>query len=220
MGAAQSQDPEAADAVGRALLHEVGNLLAASRLNAHFLSDALPDEDRQRMAREVQLLSTQAGALLQLLRRLRFGAPPDRRATGSPVQVLRGVGDALSGCHVEDRLLIAAGRGLPDVRVEPDVLHTCLVALVGDALAATAPAGRVRVRAAIAEKRVILTVLDAGEPVRLPRRAPPPTRGRALTAGVVAEVLRAAGARLVPGSRPRSNQQDLVLRIRAPGSRG
>jgi len=175
------------------LAHEIGNLLAAMRLAGHLLGGPLEPEDRALLASEVERLAAQAGALLALLRPL---LAPGELARLAPRELLSALRRGVSDCVPEGvDLTVASGRGLPDVRVDPDAVHHALTALVLAAIEAVGADGRVRVTAAAEGRRVRLSLADDGPrfgPVELGNHT---TRGRALVVELADAVLRAGGGR-------------------------
>ena len=169
-------------------------------MSGHFLGGELGPDERERMARDVQLLSVQAAALLGLLRRLDASGEPT-----APVEIgacLAGVAATLEGAAPPGRLRLAKGRGLPAVRARGEALHQVLVALLSGGLASDD--GPVRLRARVEGRRLLLEVTDAG-PTVVKARAPNAATGRALTAALADAVLRGMGGRLRPLARRRGN---------------
>lgn len=193
----------------RAIVHEAGNLLAAVRLSGHFLGRDLSARDRHSMSRDVELLASQAGALLAQIRPLLVGSS-DRRGHVPVASLLQGIGGVVEGGVAEGRLQVASGRGLPDVLVDADAVHQLLVLLVSSALAETMPSGRVRVTARLEGRRVLLAVADGGPHLERPGSRQT-GRGRSLFIAVADAVLRESGGRLRLAPRRRGNQLELLL---------
>jgi signal transduction histidine kinase len=131
----------------------------------------------------------------------------------SPAEVLTALTRALTDRRVGGAALsIAAGRNLPDVRVDPDALYHLLLTLVHGSLEATAPGGRVRVAAKHQGRRVILSVIDDGRQVDLDEiRSGSTPRGRELAIRVADTVLRLMGGRAAAELRRRGTRIDLFL---------
>ena len=202
----------------RALCHDVGNLLAAVRLSAHLLATESAEEERSSLTRDIEDLAAVAGALLAHIRPLLSGATL-ARVPVSPAEVLLALTRAL-----EDRkpggaaLSIARGRGLPDVRVDPEALHHLLLTLVHGSLEAAGPGGRVRVSAKQEGRRVIVSVTDDGSPLELDQaRSGLMPGGRELAIRVAEAVLRLMGGRATAELRRRGTRIDLFLPARPPG---
>lgn len=207
------------DLVG-AVVHEVGNLLAAARLSAHLLSGGGGEAERLALARDVEDLAAYAGALLAQLRPLLAESPPERFAVPA-AEVLGALRAALADRPAEGAgVEVAAGRGLPVVRVDPEALHQVLLALAYGAVEAVRPRGRVRVRGLREGRRVAIEFLDDGPPLDLPavRRGPPP-RGRELAVRVGDAVLRRMGGRVRAEARARGGTRLSALLPAVGGAR-
>ena len=194
----------------RALLHEVGNLLAAARMSGHFLGTELTKPERAAMSRDVERLTSQAAALLGQMRPLTEGAS-DRRTRVKVAAVLHGLASAVEGAMPDDRFRVASGRGLPEVRVDAGALQHVLVALATAAVGDSKPGGRVRVTARAEGARVILAVIDEAPGIELPAEASRALRGRELGLMLADAILRTMGARVRMAPRRRGNQVELLL---------
>jgi len=195
--------------LARAIVHEAGNLLAAVRLSGHFLGRDLARRERASMSRDIELLAGQAGALLAQIRPL-LGGSADRGRVPTAA-LLEGIGGVVDGGVAENRLKIARGRGVPDVRVDSDAVHQLLVLMVSAALAESQPDGRVQVKAKLDGRRVILSVTDEGRKLQMPSRKGATGRGRELTLAVGDAVLRQNGGQLRLKERRRGNEVEIVL---------
>jgi signal transduction histidine kinase len=195
-----------------ALCHDIGNLLAAVRLSAHLLSHDVDEAERLSVARDVEDLAALAGALLAQVRPLLAGDTLSSVRV-SPAEVLTALHRALKERRAGGaELSIARGRGLPDVRIDPDAVYHLLLTLVHGALEAAGPGGRVRVSAKHQGRRVILSVADDGRQVDLEgiRHGARP-RGRELAIRVADAVLRGMGGRATAELRRRGTRIDLFL---------
>ncbi len=192
----------------RALLHEVANAVAAIRLSGYFLGTALSEPDRVSMARDVELLASQAGALLAAVRPV-LAPSDDRRARVEVLELLDGILGLVEGGVAPGRLVVARSRGLPAVHVDADALQHLLVLLVTYALLSGRPGGRVRVRARKVGSRVAFSVTDAGTPVGAVPVAP--ARGRELALQLAASVLQSSGGSLRTVPRRRGNEVLLLV---------
>lgn len=196
----------------RALCHEVGNFLAALRLSAHLLPTGGAKAERIAACREIENLAALAGALLAQVRPLLAGASVVRVPV-SPAEVLTALKRALKDHDIGATVLsIAAGRSLPDVRVDPDALYHLLLTLVHGSLEAAAPGGRVRVSAEHRGRRVILSVSDDGRQLDLDEiGCGSMPRGRELAVRVADAVLRLMGGRASAEPQRRGTRIDLFL---------
>jgi hypothetical protein len=171
-----------------ALCHEIGNLLAAGRLESGLLAGGAAT-DPAAVGRRLSEVAARAGALLALVRPLLDGdrAPALATDPAALLGALRGGLDA----ERERCVAVDADAALPDARVEADVVHHLLLAAVYLALE---EAGRARVTAREVAGRVELAVEHPAPGP--PRREDGALRGRALV-GAVAEVLLArSGGRI------------------------
>lgn len=198
-----------------AVVHEVGNLIAAMRLSAYLLP-AADARERARGARQIEQLAAQAGELLAQLRPLlaRSGAG----VAIAPAEVLEAVRRGLADVPGAERLEVRPPpRNLPDVKADPDALLHALLTLVRGALEASADGGRVVLRAGRSGRSVWFEIADSG---RRFEPAPPRTlpRGRALAVRLADAALRPDGG----GAEVRSGRGTTRVRLRvkvAPAAR-
>jgi signal transduction histidine kinase len=171
-----------------AVAHELGNLLAATRLSAHLLPHEADAAARARSALQLEELAAEAGELAALLRPL-AGERRGRVVELDAVRALAAARDALGAQAGAARLALRVPkRALPRARVDPDALHHALATLARAALAASAPAGAVVLSIAARAGRVIVEIAD---PAPLARG--PGLRGRVLRARLADAVLRRSG---------------------------
>jgi signal transduction histidine kinase len=177
------------------LCHEVGNLLAGLRLSGHLLAELSDADERRHVAGDVERLAAQAGALVAQLRVLQRGDEP-QRARVAASDLLAAVAHDVAGALLgRVRLDVARGRGLPALRVEPDLAHRVLVGIVLAAVEAASPSGRVRVTARGEGRRVCIRVADDGRRPEDPATGRAARRGRPLHVRVADAVLRRSGGR-------------------------
>jgi len=222
------------------LCHEVGNLLAATRLGAHLLANGLAGPDPSAAAAQMEAEAARAGAFLGHVRPL-LGVGEKRCLRVPASEVLgaleRSLGAAAGG---PPQLAIRTPHGVPDVRVDPDALHHVLVALSLAAADATSADGQVSVSATRVGTRVVFTIEDDGGPLEPgPPPGVAPRRGRPLVLAAAAAVIQGQGGALrvkalprragtsvqlaLPAARPyaasRSARRDPGSRTAADGSR-
>jgi signal transduction histidine kinase len=174
-----------------AVAHELGNLLAATRLSAHLLPHEADAAARARSALQLEELAAEAGELAALLRPL-AGERRGRVVELDAGRALAAARDALGAQAGAARLALRApARPLPRARVDPDALHHALATLARAALAASAPAGAVVLSIGARAGRVVIEIAD---PAPLARG--PVLRGRALRARLADAVLRRSGGRV------------------------
>lgn len=184
--------PGRAEALVLAVSHEVANLLAAVRLQAHLL-DA-EDGDRALAAASVEIedLAERAAALLALVRPvLASPAAPSRVA---PAECLDDVRTRALGWRRGVALSVEAAPAVPDVRVDADALLNLLLCWLAGALDDARPAGHVRLSAYAEPGRAVLELEDDGAPVEDPALwSETSLQGRVLAFALGAELARRAG---------------------------
>jgi len=177
-----------------ALCHELGNLLAGTRLEASQLDRGLGAEELEAAAERISEVSARAGSLLALIRPLL--APDAALALPTdPLDVLDGLRRGLDeSCDARVAIVLKSAAELPDVDLAPEVLHHLLLTAIFFGLEAGGPEGRVRIFAEAAGGRVAFLVEDEGPPDDFPE--PPELRGRPLTHQIARTLLAALGGRL------------------------
>lgn len=145
-----------------ALLHEIANLLAGSRLEAGLLDPAADAPELRQIADRISEASARAGSLLALLRPLLV---PETVAS-LPVDALELLEGLRSGLDEssDTRVVIALKTAalVPVVKLAPDTVHHLLLTAIWAGLEA-APAGRaLRVSCRADASRVAFVVEDDG----------------------------------------------------------
>jgi len=178
-----------ATALVLAICHEVGNLLAASRLSAHLLPRS--GEEERGMAEALEDLAAQAGWLLSNVRPL-LADDPKSRIRVAPSAVLDAVARALRDGSGAASPEVQIPKALPEVQLDPDALHHVLLTLVRSGREAAKGDKECIVSARRSGGSVVFTVRDAAVRSPAPRssRSVLP-RGRALAL----EIARALAAR-------------------------
>ena len=181
MARAGSETTPAEEELVFALCHEIGNLLAAARLEAGLLVGAAPD-DLAAASRRLSEISAWAGSLLASVRPLLDPNPAPAMAT-DPGELLDGLRSGLDA-SCDERVAIESGGELPDVMVAAEVVYHLLLSEVFFGLQA---ADSVRVSARAEGGHVELSVAHvAGGPPRAPDDA---LRGRPLGHAVARALL-------------------------------
>ena len=176
-----------------ALCHELGNLLAAVRLEANLLDPRGGATELAKAAERISQVSARAGSLLAQVRPL---LAPDTAAVVpmDPLDVLDGLWRGLDeSCAARAAIVLKSAAELPDVDLAPEVLHHLLLTAIFLGLEAGGPEGRVRVFAEAAPASVAFLVEDEGPPDDLSE--PPDLRGRPLTHEIARALLAPQGAR-------------------------
>lgn len=197
-----------------ALCHEIGNLLAAVRLQAHMLDEGLGRKQIAIASIEIDDLAYRSAALLRHLRPLLapLAGTPVRE---DPAAVAAGLEREIAeqgGRGVRIEVQVVAG--LARVAIEREVIHHLIASLLHVACEAAQPRGRVVLRVEPREGEVAFVVEDDGasadDPSGWSRQA---LRGRALLCAVADHILRKRGGRLVAGRSEGLSRVELLLPI-------
>ena len=176
-----------------ALCHELGNLLAGTRLEASLLDSGVGATELAKAAERISEVSARAGSLLAQIRPL---LAPDAAVAlpTDPLDVLDGLRRGLDeSCDARVAIVLKSAAELPDVDLAPEVLHHLLLTAIFFGLEASSPEGRVRVFADAVGRRVAFLVEDEGPPDDFPE--PPELRGRPLTHEIARTLLATLGGR-------------------------
>ncbi len=128
-----------------ALCHEIGNLLAASKLATYLLTPGTSDEDLSHATGTISRVASRSGSLLAQIRPLLDPSmsPAENLETMLVLDRLhRGLDDE---CVKRVSLDLKSAALLPDVRVNPESIHHILLTEIYSALAAEEPDGRVAI---------------------------------------------------------------------------
>jgi signal transduction histidine kinase len=177
-----------------ALCHELGNLLAAARLEAGLLDPSSGAAELTAAAERISELSARTGSLLALVRPL---LEPDAIAVlpSDPLDVLDGLRRGLDeSCDTRVAIQLKSAAQLSGVAIAPEVVHHLLLTAIFCGLEASDSAGRVRVSAEAAGGCVVFLVEDEGS-FRISDRSPQ-LRGRPLTHEISRVLLAGLGGRV------------------------
>lgn len=180
-----------------AVCHEIGNLVAAIRLEAHLLDGDQTPLELARSSISIEDLSARVGALLTQIRPLLDPADPVERGGIDPAAMLAHLAEVLSelgGAAVAVDLNSAGG--LPRVVGDPERNNSLLVLLGLGALESASRGGQVSVRAGAddASKQVWIEITDDGsEEPELDEWRTAARRGRALVLQVAEIVVEPMG---------------------------
>jgi len=145
-----------------ALCHELGNLLAGTRLEAGLMDPGSGAAELATAAERISELSARAGSLLALVRPL---LAPDAVAVlpADPLDVLDGLRRGLDeSCDTRVAIELKSAAPLPSVELEPEILHHLLLTAIFCGLEASVSRGRVRVYAEAVDGCVAFLVEDEG----------------------------------------------------------
>lgn len=145
-----------------AVCHELGNLLAGTRLEASLIGSAAEAEACARAVQRIESASARAGALLAAIRPL-LDPGVVEIVDVDPLDVLAGLRSGLD-MSVDSRvdLELKSAVELPRVRVAAEPLHHLLVNAIYHGLEAGGEGERVRVRADADGEQVAFAVIDGG----------------------------------------------------------
>jgi C4-dicarboxylate-specific signal transduction histidine kinase len=197
------------------VFHELANRLAMVRLTAHV-------EGRERRGpagaplREIEAVAAQCGVLLASTRAL-VGRRASPRSRVSPATILDGLASVL-GDRPPDRVSVRVRRprGVPDVRVDAELLHHLLLFIAFGALEAVRPRGKVELFARKVGREVVLILEDDAEPIDLELgEGEAPRAGRALGLRLASVLLARSGGRVSVAPRKRGNRVEVRLRAAA-----
>ena len=183
-----------------ALCHEVGNLVAAIRLNAHLVDPESSEVELARASVEIDDCACRTRSLLALVRPL-LSQSRQKDSGVRPEAIARGVAEALDeyggrGVSIE----VEAADGLPRVPLRSEVLHHLLVTFAYYAVEEARPRGRVRIRVDGSDAGVVFRVEDDGRPEQglfEPREGLP--TGRSLACEIAKVVLGSLGGGVEAG---------------------
>ena len=156
-------DPDESQQLIFDIFHEIGNLVAAIRLQAHLLDEDLGAVGLARASLEIEGLGARTTSLLSVARPLMTGVSAG--ATCEPVEVLAGVEDLLLDVGLRGvELEVDVASDLPAVPIERNVLHPLLSSLAGDALEALGGKGTLGLSASRSAEFVEIRVIDSAAP--------------------------------------------------------
>jgi C4-dicarboxylate-specific signal transduction histidine kinase len=201
--------------LARDAFHELANRLAMMRLTAHVEGRAQRGSAGAPL-REIEEVAAHCGVLLTATRAL-VGRRASPRLRVSPTTLLDGLAGVLSD-RSPDRVSVRVRRprGVPDVRVDAELLHQLLLSLALGALEASRPRGKVELFARKVGREVILVLEDDAEPIDLELgEGEAPRAGRALGLRLASVLLARSGGRLSVAPRKRGNRIEVRLRAAA-----
>jgi nitrogen-specific signal transduction histidine kinase len=143
-----------------ALGHEIGNLLAATRLHAHLIDADATAMELSKTSATIGELSSRMGSLLAQIRPLVSPVPEDAPNI-DPIEVLDGVHRGIEeSCDERVAIDLESAAGLPMASIDPEPLHHILLASIYQALEESEPAGKVAVSAFARAESIVFAVDD------------------------------------------------------------
>ncbi|MFT5442856.1 MAG: hypothetical protein ACI8W3_001900 [Myxococcota bacterium] len=194
-----------------AMCHEISNLVAAIRLQAHLVDEDLDARGLAVASLEIDDLSARSAAILALIRPVLSPAPAEIAPLDAGVIAL----------GFERAIVDYGGRGfeiafdipsdLPEIRAETEVFHYILLSQAYGAMEAMSPGGEIRVEVVVEEKEVIFVIEDGApeEEEHLAWREAS-LRGRALECAVAHQILTKRGARFSVERRGAKNRTEIA----------
>ncbi len=170
-----------------ALGHEIGNLLAATRLHAHLIDADTTATELSGISATIGELSSRMGSLLAQIRPL-VSPVPEGAPNVDPIEVLDGVHRGIEeSCDERVAIDLESAVGLPMAVIDPEPLHHILLTSIYQALEESEPAGKVAVSAFAQADSIVFTVDDESKFEDVAAGA---LRGRALLHSVADAILR------------------------------
>lgn len=193
-----------------ALGHEIGNLLAATRLHAHLIDADRTATELSESSATIGKLSSQMGSLLAQIRPLVSpvleGAP-----NIDPIEVLDGVQRGIEeSCDERVTIDLESAARLPMAVIDPEPLHHILLTLIYRALEESEPAGKVVVSAFAHAKSIVFTVDDESKFEDVAGGA---LTGRALLHAVADAILRPRRGQIAIRSLGAGNRVELSVPV-------
>jgi signal transduction histidine kinase len=191
-----------------ALAHEIGNLLAATRLHAHLIDADRTATELSESSATIGELSSRMGSLLAQIRPL-VSPVPVGAPNIDPIEVLDGVQRGIEeSCDERVTIDLESADGLPMAVIDPEPLHHILLTLIYRALEESEPAGKVAVSAFAQAESIIFTVDDESKFEDVAGSA---LTGRALLHAVADAILRPRRGQIAIRSLDGGNRVELSV---------
>ena len=191
-----------------ALGHEIGNLLAATRLHAHLIDADATAMELSAASATIGELSSRMGSLLAQIRLL-VSSVPEGAPNIDPIEVLDGVQRGIEeSCDERVVIDLESAAGLPMAVIDPEPLHHILLTLIYRALEESEPAGKVTVSAFAQAESIVFTVDDGRKCEDVAGSA---LSGRALLHAVADAILRPRRGQIAIRSLDGGNRVELSV---------
>jgi signal transduction histidine kinase len=191
-----------------ALAHEIGNLLAATRLHAHLIDADRTATELSESSATIGELSSRMGSLLAQIRPL-VSPVPVGAPNIDPIEVLDGVQRGIEeSCDERVTIDLESADGLPMAVIDPEPLHHILLTLIYRALEESEPAGKVAVSAFAQAESIVFTVDDESKFEDVTGSA---LTGRALLHAVADAILRPRRGQIAIRSLDGGNRVELSV---------
>jgi nitrogen-specific signal transduction histidine kinase len=196
-----------------ALGHEIGNLLAATRLHAHLIDAEMTEAELSEISATIGELSSRMGSLLAQIRPLVSPVSGDVPHVDL-VGVLDGVRCGVEeSCDARIAVDLESAAGLPMAAIDPEPLHHILLTSVYQALDESAPTGRVAVSAVAQAESIVFRVDGEAE---CEADADSALRGRTLLHAVANAILRPRRGQIAVHSLGSGNRVELTVPAARP----
>ncbi len=191
-----------------ALAHEIGNLLAATRLHAHLIDADRTATELSESSATIGELSSRMGSLLAQIRPL-VSPVPEGVPNIDLIEVLDGVHRGIEeSCDERVTIDLKSADGLPMAVIDPEPLHHILLTLIYRALEESEPAGKVVVSAFAHAESIVFSVDDESKFEDVAGGA---LRGRTLLHAVADAILRPRGGQIATRSLGAGNRVELSV---------
>jgi nitrogen-specific signal transduction histidine kinase len=191
-----------------ALGHEIGNLLAATRLHAHLIDADTTATELSNISATIGELSSRMGSLLAQIRPL-VSPVPDGAPNIDPIEVLDGVHRGIEeSCDERVAIDLESAANLPMAVIDPEPLHHILLTSIYQALEESEPAGKVAVSAFAQADSIVFAVDDES---KIEDVAGGALRGRTLLHSVADAILRPRGGQIAIRSLSVGNRVELTV---------
>jgi K+-sensing histidine kinase KdpD len=193
-----------------ALGHEIGNLLAATRLHAHLIEINASATELSDVAATIGELSSRMGSLLAQVRPLLSPVPVDAPST-DPLEVLDGVHRGIEeSCDARVEVDLESAAGLPLAMIDPEPIHHILLTSIYQALEESEPDGKVAVSACVRGQSISFYVDSESKFEDVETGA---LRGGALLHAVANAILRPRGGRIETRAQGTGNRMELSVPV-------
>ena len=191
-----------------ALGHEIGNLLAATRLHAHLIDADTTATELSDISATIGELSSRMGSLLAQIRPL-VSPVPEGAPNIDPIEVLDGVHRGIEeSCDERVAIDLESATGLPMAVIDPEPLHHILLTSIYQALEESEPAGKVAVSAFARADSIVFAVDDEN---KIEETVGGALSGRTLLHAVADAILRPRGGQIAIRSLGAGNRVELTV---------
>ncbi len=191
-----------------ALGHEIGNLLAATRLHTHLIDSDTTATELSEISATIGELASRMGSLLAQIRPL-VSPVPEGVPNIDLIEVLDGVHRGIEeSCDERVTVDLDSAAGLPMAAIDPEPLHHILLTSIYQALEESEPAGMVAVAAFAQAESIVFTIDDESKFEDVAGGA---LRGRTLLHAVADAILRPRGGQIAIRSLGAGNRVELTV---------